>query len=64
VEEVAPTADEYVPIAQLMGLDMLVELQYVAAGHKVEDFKPSAPQNSPAGQPKQLLRFIAPVVGW
>ena len=60
----APTADEYVPFAQLTGLDMLVELQYVPAGHAVDDFKPSEPQNSPAGQPKQRLTLIAPVVGW
>ena len=61
----APTADEYVPFAQLMGLDMLVELQYVPAGHAVDDLKPSAPQNAPAGQPRQLrLELIAPVVGW
>ena len=60
----APTADEYVPFAQLTGLDMLVELQYVPAGHAVDDFKPSEPQNSPEGQPRQRLALIAPVVGW
>jgi hypothetical protein len=47
-----------------MGLDMLVELQYVPAGHAVDDLKPSAPQNAPAGQSRQWLALIAPVVGW
>ncbi len=41
----------------------MVELQYVPAGHSVGDFKPSAPQNQPAGQSKQLLLLTPPVAG-
>ena len=43
---------------------MLVELQYVPAGHAVDDFKPSAPQKAPAGQSRQLLLLTARAVGW
>ena len=40
----APNAEEYVPFVQRVGLVILVELQYVPAGHTVDAFKPSAPQ--------------------
>ena len=33
------------------------------AGHAVYDFKPSAPQNAPAGHATQLLLLTAPSVG-
>ena len=51
------------PFGQGVGLVILVELQYVPAGHAVDAFKPSAPQNAPAGQSTQLLLLAAPVVG-
>ena len=31
---------------------------------EVDSFKPSAPQNAPAGQSTQLLLLTAPAVGW
>ena len=46
----APTADENVPFAQLVGLVVLAALQCAPAGHGVGVFKPSAPQYAPAGQ--------------
>ena len=50
------------PFGQGVGLVILVELQYVPAGHAVDAFKPSAPQYWPAGQFVQPLMFTAPVV--
>ena len=51
------------PLGQLVGITILAELQCVPAGHSVGDFKPSPPQNAPAGQSKQLLLSTPPVVG-
>ena len=51
------------PFGQGVGLVILVELQYVPAGHAVDAFKPSAPQYWPAGQSTQLLLLAAPVDG-
>ena len=50
------------PLAQRVGLFILVELQYVPAGHAVDAFKPSPPQYWPAGQSLQPLMLTAPVV--
>ena len=50
------------PFGQGVGLIILVELQYVPAGHAVDAFKPSAPQYWPAGQSTQLMLLAAPVV--
>ena len=44
MDKIARTAEEYVPFGQGVGLVILVELQYVPAGHAVDAFKPSAPQ--------------------
>ena len=44
MDKIARTAEEYVPFVQRVGLVILVELQYVPAGHTVDAFKPSAPQ--------------------
>ena len=62
-DELAPTADDSVPLAQLVGLVILVEPQYAPAGHGVDAFKPSAPQYAPAAQSKQLPLLTAPVDG-
>ena len=58
----APTTDENVPFAQLVGLVVLAALQCAPAGHGVGVFKPSAPQYVPAAQSTQLLLLTAPVV--
>ena len=50
------------PFGQGVGLIILVELQYVPAGHAVDAFKPSAPQYWPAAQCVQPLMLTAPVV--
>ena len=63
IDELAPIADEYVPFGHGVGVAVLVELQYMPAGHSVNDFKPSTPQNASAGQSKQLLLLTPPVVG-
>ena len=51
------------PLAHMDGADILVEAQYVPAGHGVGDFKPSALQCAPAGQATQLLLLTTPLVG-
>jgi len=61
VEEIAPTADEKVPLRQGVGLIVSVELQNVPAGHGVNLFDPSAAQNAPKGQRAQLVMLNAPV---
>ena len=60
-EEIAPTADEKVPLRQGVGLIVSVELQNVPAGHAVNLFDPSAAQYAPKGQRTQLLELTAPL---
>ena len=63
---VAPDEPEYVPGLQAWQAEADLAPtadDHVPAEHNVDSFKPSAPQNAPAGQSRQLLLLSAPVVG-
>ena len=64
---VAPDKPEYVPDGQAWQAeaDLATALDdHVPGEQEVYSFKPSAPQNAPAGQSRQLLLLTAPAVGW
>ena len=63
---VAPGKPEYVPGGQALQAEADLAPttdDHVPGEQDVYSFKPSAPQNAPAGQSRQLLLLSAPVVG-